>query len=92
MAEVVVVTPDRLEEIIVNVLHRCGVIKDVPVQEHTQTELPTRLAKEYLKDRGHRVNSYPAFRAILAEHGIVARNRGKENWYQVADLDKIPKR
>jgi len=89
----IVTSQAQLELVMFNVLGKCGITAMMPEQRKVvQTEMPTKLARKYLLEKGHRVIGDPSFNALIKEYGITAKKRGKENWYQVSDLDKIPNR
>lgn len=53
-------------------------------------EVPTRLAKQLLAEKGYRASSCVALNNVLREFGVVGKRRGKDNWYSVADLERVP--
>ncbi len=89
----IVTTADDLKRMLAQMLSEMG-ISGIKQTEHKQEvkEMPTRLAKKYLIERGHKVVSDEAFRNIVKEYEVGSKKRGKENWYPVSELEKVPSR
>jgi len=90
---VIVATVDHLRMVIAELLGDLG-IGAAPVRnvEVVATELTTRQAKKHLKEKGYRVESAPYFNKLVELHGVVPQKKGKENWYKLSELSKIPSR
>lgn len=90
---VIISTIDQLRAVMAEVIVGLGVTPAmVPVQEAEVSELTTRQAKKVLKDKGYRVETGPYFNKLIKEHNVRSRKRGKENWYSVEDLSRVPTR
>lgn len=68
-----------------------GSVQDEPVRPK-QDEVNTKLAKAMLGDKGYQVTSCKALNKLLGEHDVKGTQRGKENWYKTADIERIPSR
>ena len=87
----IVMDKQTLKETLYEVLAEMGIKAQVPKEREIQeTEYPTYLAKKYLASRGYRVLSHEGFKSLLREHDIKPIRRGKDNWYQIRDLNKLP--
>ena len=90
----IITTQDGLEKAIASALSKLGVAPNGQVEEVSEKaeELPTRRVREILKQKGYRVISDPAFNTLMDTYKVRHRTRGKERWWQVADVERIPAR
>lgn len=93
-----IVTTERgLEDMIVRVLQRIGIstpARPEPEMEYEEevTEVTSDGAKRILKAKGYKVTSYPGLMAVLDAHKIKGEKKGKNNWYQIKDIEAIPRK
>lgn len=92
MNAVIVVQEEMLEQVLMRVLVKAGILKAAEQKEEAATEVNTRKAKKLLAEKGYQVTGTPAFNRLIKEHGIKGKRRGKENWYKVDVLSRIPAR
>lgn len=93
-----IVTTERgLEDMIVRVLERIGI--NTPARPEPElaydevvTEVTSDGAKRILKEKGYKVSSYPGLMAVLDTYKVKGQKKGKNNWYQVKDLEAIPRK
>ena len=93
-----IVTTERgLEDMIVRVLERIGI--NTPARPEPElaydevvTEVTSDGAKRILKETGYKVSSYPGLMAVLDTYKVKGQKKGKNNWYQVKDLEAIPRK
>ena len=87
----IITSEDALESVMVRVFKRMGIVTaDVVKKEPVITELPTAAAKKLLTQKGYRVNSWEGFNRVVKDHDIRFVTRGKEHWYLVDDLNRLP--
>ena len=60
-----------------------------PVKAYHDT-VNTNVAKKLLKSKGWRVQSKVALNSVLAEYGVKAVKKGRENWYVTKQIEAIP--
>lgn len=93
----IVTTERALEDMIVRVLERIGI--NTPARPEPElaydevvTEVTSDGAKRILKEKGYKVSSYPGLMAVLDTYKVKGQKKGKNNWYQVKDLEAIPRK
>jgi len=93
----IVTTERALEDMMVRVLQRLGLnTPERPEPELAYNEVVTEVtsdgAKRILKEKGYKVSSYPGLMAVLHANKVKGQKKGKNNWYQVKDLEAIPRK
>jgi len=90
---VIITTREALRGELRKVLEEMGItLAPAGVVEKEPEELTTVLAKRYMTERGYKVVSDPAFKTLLKMYRIEPVKRGKDNWYKISELERIPKR
>lgn len=91
--KLIVTTEDGLTNTIVKILKQMGITDYMTEnKEKRAREIPTKLAKKMMEEKGYRVSTQRPFKELMNAHRINAVRRGKDDWYQVDELDKIPNR
>lgn len=89
----IITTEKGLEQVMARMLNRLGFEANTPsMPAIIATEVTTRLAKKMLKEKGYRVSSNVAFKKVITDHNITPERKGKDDWYQVSDLQRVPAR
>lgn len=92
----IVIASDRhqLKEIFRELLTESGWFSAAPEVEAVKParydELVTKNAQKYLIAKGWQVKGFPAFQRLMVEYNIEGIKRGRNKWYPVSELDKIP--
>lgn len=93
------ITPDKplyigsygqLLQVLQDVLTDCGVIKPETEVPQQQSELTRSMVVKVLADKGYHVKSYNTFAELTKNISRV--KRGREFWYNAAEVHNIPKR
>jgi hypothetical protein len=91
--QMVLVPLEQLEAMFEGVLKRNGLVSAAAsAADDKPKEVTRKLAAQILAEKGYQVTSYPSFNKLLKEHNVEGKKRGKELWYQVADINRIPAR
>lgn len=72
------------------VLWQLGAVTDNTVTKHDQEEVTRVSAQKILKEKGYQVTSEAAFIKLVKDQKLTKIKRGREYWYKVEELNKIP--
>lgn len=66
-----------------------GPVKQV---EERHAEVNTIIVRKMLMEKGYSVKTKPALILLLSKHKVKATKKGRENWYQTSEINRIPPR
>lgn len=86
----VIKSPTELKELVASLLTGLGIMTEATEETNNQSSLTTKQAKAFMKKKGYQAKSHVGFTALMKEHGITPTRRGRDHWWDISQLNKIP--
>jgi hypothetical protein len=88
----IVSTKEDLANVIREVLGemRVAPLNSSKAEPGTAEEVPGKVARKMLVDKGYCVKSWEGFNSFVKDHGLTMTKRGRENWYKTTQIMNIP--
>jgi len=84
--QIIMISGEDLQKLVGMVIEKYK--NGLPVQ--TDKEIPARLARRMLKEKGYKVKSDASFISFVRNHNLTRVFKGREYWYQETEINNFP--